>query len=100
MSYLRSQEGEAVLEMAFKSPTPDPSIDAAAGSNDASVREDPGSDAEVQLYKDRASRLSEENAVLRGRMERMESLMQRMESRLEDQDQRLRQTEVGLATRS
>jgi hypothetical protein len=101
MSYLRSQEGEAVLELAFKpAPTPDPSINAAAGSDEASVREDPDADAEVQLYKDRAARLSEENVALRGRMERMEALMQRMEGRLEEQDQRLRQTEVGLATRS
>jgi len=101
MSYLRSQEGESMLELAFKpAPTPDPSVAAAAGSDQASVQDDPDPDPEVQLYKDRAARLSEENSALRSRMDGMESLMQRMEGRMQDQDQRLRQTEVGMMNRS
>jgi len=125
MSYLHSEEGKekctnalAIMEDSKRvddlvtmssdrsqvhkpAPALDPSIGAAAGSDRANPRDSEElPDTEVQLYKDRAARLSEENAALKSRMERMESLMQRMEGRMEEQDQRLRQTEVDLATRS
>mmetsp|Transcript_13607 Transcript_13607/g.29985 ORF Transcript_13607/g.29985 Transcript_13607/m.29985 type:complete len:1122 (-) Transcript_13607:216-3581(-) len=111
MGYLKSQEGQAVRQIAMRdtsnvpqrpsSPpgqnrmvpaslpaTLTPSAAAAANTGHLAV--------DVEFYQKKSEKLNKENQTLREKMSNLEQTIRLMESRLEEQEMRLRHAEVDL----